>query len=117
MKAIEIISIPVTDQARAKAFYLQLGFELLAEAPFEGGNQWIQLGFPGSSVSITLVTWFDNMPAGCINGLVIKTDDIAQDIEELAAKGISVGKVDQTPWGRFAAVIDPDGNRLSLHQA
>jgi len=117
MKAIEIISIPVTDQARAKAFYLQLGFELLAEAPFEGGNQWIQLGFPGSSVSITLVTWFDNMPAGCINGLVIKTDDIAQDIQELTAKGISVGKVDQTPWGRFAAVIDPDGNRLSLHQA
>ncbi|GAA4086288.1 VOC family protein [Mucilaginibacter panaciglaebae] len=117
MKAIEIISIPVTDQARAKAFYLQLGFELITEAPFEGGNQWIQLGFPGSSVSITLVTWFENMPAGCINGLVIQTDDIARDIEELTAKGISVGKVDQTPWGKFAAVIDPDGNRLSLHQA
>lgn len=115
MKAIEIISIPVTDQVRAKAFYLKLGFELIVEAPFEGGQQWVQLGFPGSNVSITLVTWFDNMPPGCINGLVIKTDNLAKDIEELIAKGISVGKVDDTPWGKFAAVIDPDGNRLSLH--
>jgi len=115
MKTIEIISIPVTDQARAKAFYLQLGFELITEAPFAGGQQWIQLGFPGSSVSITLVTWFDNMPAGCINGLVIKTDNLTKEIEALTAKGISVGKIDETPWGKFAAVIDPDGNRLSLH--
>jgi predicted enzyme related to lactoylglutathione lyase len=116
MKSIEIISIPVTDQARSKEFYLQLGFSLLVEAPFGGGSQWVQLALPGSDVSITLVTWFDNMPPGCINGLVIKTDDLAREIEELTAKGITVGKIDQTPWGKFAAVIDPDGNRLSLHQ-
>jgi predicted enzyme related to lactoylglutathione lyase len=116
MKSIEIISIPVTDQARAKEFYLQLGFKVIVEAPFEGGQKWVQLGFPGSAVSITLVTWFDNMPPGCINGLVIKTDDLDKEIEELAAKGINAGKVDQTPWGKFAAVTDPDGNRLSLHE-
>jgi catechol 2,3-dioxygenase-like lactoylglutathione lyase family enzyme len=116
MKTIEIISIPVTDQARAKEFYLQLGFELIVEAPFEGGQQWVQLGFPGSAVSITLVTWFENMPAGCINGFVIKTDALAKDIEELTAKGINVGKIDETPWGKFASVTDPDGNRLSLHE-
>lgn len=115
MKSIEIISIPVSDQQRAKTFYQQLGFELITEAPFEGGQNWVQLGFPDSNVSITLVTWFDNMPPGCINGLVIKTDDLEKDIEELTAKGISVGKVDDTPWGKFAAVIDPDGNHLSLH--
>jgi catechol 2,3-dioxygenase-like lactoylglutathione lyase family enzyme len=116
MKSIEIISIPVTDQARAKEFYLQLGFNLIVEAPFSGDQQWVQLGFPGSDVSITLVTWFDNMPAGCINGLVIKTGDLTKEIEELTAKGITVGKIDQTPWGKFAAVTDPDGNRLSLHE-
>lgn len=117
MKSIEIISIPVTDQARAKEFYLKLGFTVIVEAPFQGESKWVQLGLPGNnSVSITLVTWFDNMPAGCINGFVIKTNSLAQDIEELTAKGITVGKVDQTPWGKFAAVIDPDGNRLSLHE-
>ncbi|MDB4926390.1 glyoxalase superfamily protein [Mucilaginibacter sp.] len=116
MKSIEIISIPVTDQARAKEFYLQLGFGILVEAPFEGDKKWMQMGLPDGGVSITLVTWFDNMPAGCIDGLVIKTDDIAKDAADLTAKGITVGKIDETPWGKFMAVTDPDGNRLSLHE-
>lgn len=118
MKSISIISIPVTDQQAAKEFYQKLGFNLLVEAPFDKGQKWVQLALPGQeAVSITLVTWFDNMPAGSVNGFVIKTDDLKKDIEELAAKGITVGKPDQTPWGQFAAVTDPDGNRLSLHQA
>ena len=118
MKAIEIISIPVTDQAKAKEFYMNLGFELMVEAPapFEEGKKWIQLAFPDSEVSITLVTWFKNMPPGCIDGLVIQTDDIKEEIAALAAKGIVAGQVDTTPWGQFAALKDPDGNRISLHQ-
>jgi catechol 2,3-dioxygenase-like lactoylglutathione lyase family enzyme len=116
MKSIEIISIPVTDQQRAKEFYLNLGFEVIVEAPFEGDKKWLQMGFPGSALSITLVTWFENMPAGCINGLIIKTDDLNKDKEELTAKGVAAGEIDQTPWGDFMAVIDPDGNRISLHQ-
>jgi predicted enzyme related to lactoylglutathione lyase len=117
MKAISIISIPVTDQQAAKEFYLKLGFKLLVEAPFDT-HKWIQLAFPSQEkVSITLVTWFPNMQPGCVNGFVINTDDLDKEIEELAAKGITAGKVDETPWGKFAAVTDPDGNRFSLHQA
>ena len=116
MKSIEIVSIPVSDQARAKEFYLNLGFEVRVEAPFEGDKKWVQLGFPGSDVSITLVTWFDNMTPGCINGFVIKTDDIEADIKQLAEKGITAGPAQRSPWGMFAEVKDPDGNRFSLHQ-
>lgn len=116
MKAIEIISIPVTDQQRAKQFYQKLGFEVAVEAPYQGDQKWIQMGFPGGGVFITLVTWFDNMPAGCIDGLVIKTGDIEKDSADLIAAGIEPGKIDNTPWGRFMAVTDPDGNRISLHQ-
>ncbi|GGB06734.1 MULTISPECIES: VOC family protein [Mucilaginibacter] len=114
MKAIEIISIPVTDQQAAKAFYLKIGFEILVEANFEK-QTWIQMAFPGSPVSITLVNWFPEMPAGSVRGLVIKTDDLDKDIADLKAKGLEVGNVDTTPWGRFATVKDPDGNALSLH--
>ncbi|MDB5019240.1 MAG: glyoxalase [Pedobacter sp.] len=116
MKAIEIISIPVTDQQRAKQFYLNLGFEIVVEAPYQHGQKWIQMGFPGGGVFITLVTWFDNMPPGCINGFVIKTGDVAKDREELLAKGVQPEEIDDTPWGKFMAVVDPDGNRISLHQ-
>ncbi len=114
MKAIEIISIPVTDQQAAKAFYLKIGFEILVEANFEK-QTWIQMAFPGSPVSITLVNWFPEMPAGSVRGLVIKTDDLDKDIADLKAKGLEVGNVDTTPWGRFATVKDLDGNALSLH--
>ncbi|WP_214073345.1 VOC family protein [Mucilaginibacter sp. dw_454] len=117
MKSIEIISIPVTDQQRAKQFYMELGFEVMVEAPFQGDALWVQMGLPGAQVpSITLVTWFDAMPPGCIDGLVIKTDDIHRDVAELHAKGIDISKPDKTPWGLFASVQDPDGNRISLHQ-
>ena len=116
MKAIEIISIPVSDQQRSKEFYVKLGFTILIEAPFGNGQNWVQLGFNGHDTSITLVTWFRNMPAGSVNGFVIKTGDLEKDIEELTAKGIEVGKVEQTPWGKFLSVKDPDGNALSLHQ-
>ena len=55
------------------------------------------------------------MPAGSVRGLVIKTDNLDKDIADLKAKGLEVGDVDTTPWGRFATVKDPDGNALSLH--
>ncbi len=115
MKAIEVISIPVTDQTRAKEFYQKLGFEILVDAPFGPGQQWVQLGFPGSAVSITLVNWFPEMPAGGTRGFVIKTDDLNADIKDLTAKGIELGSIDDTPWGKFLAIKDPDGNVMSLH--
>ena len=115
MKAIEVISIPVTNQQVAKEFYLKLGFSLMVEAPFEGGANWIQMGLPGGGTSITLVNWFQEMPAGSVRGLVLKSEDLDKEIEELTARGITVGPADKTPWGRFASITDPDGNVLSLH--
>jgi catechol 2,3-dioxygenase-like lactoylglutathione lyase family enzyme len=115
MKSIEIISIPVTDQEKSKEFYVKLGFQVIVEAPINEGK-WIQMGFPGQDASITLVTWFPKMPAGSVCGFVIKTEDIKQEKEELTAKGIETGKVDETPWGKFLKAIDPDGNEISFHQ-
>ena len=115
MTAIEIVSIPVTDQQAAKAFYLKLGFGLMTEAPFQNGASWIQMGLPGSTVTITLVNWFPDMPAGSLRGFVIGSADIETEVEELKTKGIEAGAIDKTPWGKFATIKDPDGNHISLH--
>lgn len=115
MKGIEIISIPVTNQQAAKEFYLKMGFQLIVEAPYEGGSNWIQLGIPGSDTSITLVNWFPQMQPGSIRGLVIKCEDLDKDIEEMTARGVTVEPAQKMPWGRFATVRDPDGNAMSLH--
>ncbi|MES2061044.1 MAG: VOC family protein [Bacteroidota bacterium] len=115
MRSIELISIPVTDQQAAKEFYLKIGFKLIVEAPYQGGANWIQLGLPDGGTSITLVNWFPELTPGCIQGFVIKCDDLDKTIEEITAKGITVGNADKTPWGRFATLKDPDGNSWSLH--
>ena len=117
MKAITIISIPVTDQQAAKQFYLNLGFNLITEAPFAPGQNWVQLALPGQeATSITLTTWFPELVPGSIRGFVIQVDNMTDEIKDLNAKGIEVGKIDETPWGKFAPVKDPDGNTWSLHE-
>lgn len=116
MKNISIVSIPVTDQQRAKEFYVKAGFTLILENAMGPDQTWIQLGFPGAETSITLVNWFEQMPVGSVRGLVVETDDIKQEIATLKANGIIAGAIDETPWGRFASVQDPDGNIFSLHQ-
>lgn len=116
MKAITIISVPVTDQQKAKAFYLNIGFNLIIEAPMGESGLWIQLGLPNNGVSITLVNWFPKMSPGSMQGLVIETEDIEKERNGLLSKGITVSAVDNTPWGKFASFEDPDGNGLTLHQ-
>ena len=115
MKNISIVSIPVSDQQIAKEFYLNLGFQIMVEAPMGEGQQWIQMGLNGAQTSIALVTWFPDMPVGSVRGFVVDCDDIDAEIKELAIKGIKAEPIDKTPWGRFAAIIDPDGNRISIH--
>lgn len=116
MKAIEVVSIPVSDQQAAKAFYLNIGFELIVEAPMGEAGDWIQLGLPNQTTSITLVTWFPKMQPGHFHGMVLRSDDIEKESEELKKKGVQVDPIDQTPWGRFATFYDLDGNSLTLHQ-
>ena len=116
MKALEIISVPVTDPQRSKAFYLQMGLELVIEAPFSATQMWIKLRFPEGTTCITLVNWFPQMPAGCLTGMTITTDDIDADIARLNKNGITTGKIDDTPWGKFSSIKDPDGNIWNLHQ-
>jgi len=130
MKAIEVISIPVTDQQRSKLFYMKLGFELLVEIGLDNGQTWIQLGLPGQITTIALIKRWPYtevaMPAGTLQGLIMETDDIEKEVAELRLKGIYIGKqgpngfeagtIDNTDWGRFAYVYDPDGNGINIHQ-
>jgi predicted enzyme related to lactoylglutathione lyase len=116
MEFLEVITIPVTNQEKAKEFYLNIGFQLIIEADMGNGHKWVQVGFPGQATSLTLVDYFDNMTPGSSYGLVINTKDIEKDVEDLRAKGVVIDRIDPTPWGRFANFVDPDGNGMTLRQ-
>jgi predicted enzyme related to lactoylglutathione lyase len=116
MTTIEIVSVPVTDQQRSKDFYTKVGFQLITEADMGNGSTWVQLGLPGGGASITLVNWYKQMSAGTMQGLVLKSEDIEKEVDDLKAKGVEIKSIDNTPWGRFASFSDPDGNGLTLWQ-
>jgi predicted enzyme related to lactoylglutathione lyase len=114
--SFEILSVPVSDQERAKLFYRDvLGFELIREEPM-GPGKWIQLAPKGCSTTIALVGWFEGMKPGNLQGVMVNTDDIDQDHRELSARGLEISKIEQQPWGRFAMFKDPDGNGWIIRQ-
>ena len=115
---VEVFSLPVADQDRAREFYVDvLGFELVEDTEMGPGMRWVQVRPPGASTSITLVTWFESMPAGQTRGTVLETDDLEGDVARLLELGVPVdgdGAVQDAPWGRFVTLADPDGNGLVL---
>lgn len=115
---IELVSVPVSDQERSKEFYeSKLGFKLVSDDQFDEGQRWVQLEPPGGGANITLVTWFEDMRPGSLQGLVISCDDIDGTYAELRDRGVPFsGPPEDMAWGRFASVQDPDGNTLLLRQ-
>ncbi|MEC3980593.1 glyoxalase superfamily protein [Amycolatopsis sp. H20-H5] len=115
---LAIVSIPVSDQDKAKAFYVeQLGFSVLFDDPMGPDSRWVMLAPPGGGPAVTLVTWFPTMPPGSVKGLVYAVDDLETVRAELLGKGVAVGDIENTPWGfRLAQLDDLDGNGIVLQQ-
>jgi predicted enzyme related to lactoylglutathione lyase len=115
---LRLVSIPVTDVDRAKAFYVDgVGFEERFDGPFGEGMRWCELGLPGSQAAIALVTWFESMPPGSVTGLVLETPDVRAAYEDLTRRGVEfTGEPRDDPWGSSAPFSDPDGNGWVLMQ-
>ncbi len=113
---VQLLSIPVSDQDRARDFYVGvLGFELVRD--FQAGPEmrWVQVRPVGAETSMTLVTWFPSMPPGSLTGLVLETDDLEGDVARLRDRGVSFeGEIREAPWGRSIVLRDPDGNGIVL---
>ncbi len=115
---VQIVSVPVVDQDRSAAFYTDaLGFKLIANEPMGPTMRWVQLAVPSTTFSITLVTWFDQMPPGTLRGLMYNVDDVDAMAADLHARGyLADATVKEEPWGRYVTIDDPDGNSLILQQ-
>jgi catechol 2,3-dioxygenase-like lactoylglutathione lyase family enzyme len=118
IESVQIVSVPVSDQGRARTFYVDtLGFELRADQGWGDGMRWVEVAPEGSATSLTLVTWFESMPPGSLQGLVLTADDIHATHEELAGKGVPFDfPPTEMPGGTQAVFRDPDGNGLVLSQ-
>jgi predicted enzyme related to lactoylglutathione lyase len=119
---LELIVVPVTDVDRAKAFYMEAGFELDVDHSAGEDFRVVQLTPPGSSCSIALMKNPDR--AGVAQGLHLVVADVEAARAALVERGVGVSEPfhfgadgqqtgldpERRKYGSFLSFDDPDGN-------
>ena len=114
---LELVSVPVSDVDRAKAFYTdKVGFVADHDHRVTDELRFVQLTPPGSACSIAIGSGMDQAEPGSVRGLQIVVPDVAAARDELLARGVEVSDLQEFPWGLFAFFRDPDGNSWALQQ-
>ena len=114
---LELITVPVSDVDRAKAFYVdQVGFNADHDHVVSPELRFVQLTPPGSACSITIGVGITKMPPGSQQGLQLVVADVEATRSEPTGRGVEVSAVDDQPWGRFLYFSDPDGNSWAVQQ-
>jgi catechol 2,3-dioxygenase-like lactoylglutathione lyase family enzyme len=114
IRGIKLITVPVSDQDRAKDFYVDLlGFEVAQDMAM-GPMRWLEVALKGSTTSVALLSGLPGLTPGAVKGTQLVTDDLDADCEGLRGAGVEVDGPNQRPWGREATFSDPDGNGFVL---
>ena len=126
---LEVVTLPVADVERAKAFYESLGWRL--DADMVTGENYRDIHFtpPHSSCSIAFGKGLTNAAPGSAQRLILAVADIHAARNSLVERGIDVSEVFHLDGGRvsgpdperrsyksFASFSDPDGNGFVLQE-
>ena len=114
---LELVSVPVADVDRAKAFYTErVGFVCDVDASPDDATRFVQLTPPGSACSVAIGRGITSATPGSVEGLQMVVADASAARDELRARGVDASDVQVFPWGSFVYFADPDGNRWALQQ-
>ena len=113
---LELVAVPVADVDRAKAFYVQVGFNADHDHTVSDEIRFVQLTPPGSACSIALGKGLVDAEPGSVAGLQLVVSSVHDARAELVARDVEVGEVQVFPWGSFVFFSDPDGNRWSVQE-
>ena len=116
IRGVKFVSIPVTDQDRALAFYTEvLGFRLLTDQPYNDQQRWLELGIPGADTRIVLFRFGEKLQPGGPLNITLWADDVEATAREMKAKGVEfVMEPKRMPYGTTSVFKDIDGNCLVL---
>lgn len=118
--AVSTVAVPVTDQDRAVAFYVDtLGFTLLVDAELPQLNgRWIVVAPPGSTTTLALIPATDRTPTGTDTGIRLATPDAAAAHTAFTAQNVAAN--DLLTWPGIPPMFtfqDPDKNTLYIVEA
>jgi catechol 2,3-dioxygenase-like lactoylglutathione lyase family enzyme len=109
LKHISLVSVPVTDQDKAKDFYTGMpGFTVKSDVVMDAATA----GGAGEGAR-----WFgDSMPPGSAK-LALACENADDAYAELTERGVQPNnQVEDAPWRRWFGVDDPDGNNWLITQ-
>lgn len=119
---LQIVSVPVRSQDRAREFYVRgLGWDLLSDDEYELGAgqrlRWLEVRPRGGQTAITLVAEDDTMRAGSMQGMILRASNLDSTVAELAGRGVAFSQeIRETPRARYVTFQDPDGNSWLIQE-
>jgi predicted enzyme related to lactoylglutathione lyase len=117
IKEIAYIGYPVTDVARARAFFEGL-LNLKLTTTFEHeGKSWIEYDIGSATLAISNMSAGQWKPSADGPSVALEVADFDAAIETLRGAKVSFA-VEPMDSGvcRMAIVLDPDGNAITIHQ-
>ena len=126
---LEVVTLPVSDVDRAKAFYQSLGWRLDADIVVGDDFRVVQLTPPHSACSIAFGKGVTTGQPGSVQRLLLAVEDINAAREDVSRCGVAVSEVFHLAGGRvpgpdpqgrsyqtYASFSDPDGNGWLLQE-
>ena len=126
LKNLMYVTIYVSDQDRALAFYTEnLGLEKRID---HTGPEGRFLTVAPGDASVEIVLWpgrSDQGPAGdaaapdiVVGPVFLESDDLRKEFEVLQSRGVEFVEPEPVdyPFGVRVTALDPDGNRIELRQ-
>jgi catechol 2,3-dioxygenase-like lactoylglutathione lyase family enzyme len=124
---LEVVTIPVSDVDRAKAFYAdKVGFVVDLDTRIGDGSRLVQLTPPGSACSIHLNSGIVDVEPGSARALHLVVSDVEAARAGLVERGVDASEVrhfdfesgewvsgpdpERRPFGSYVFFSDPDGN-------
>ena len=119
MKILELAftGYPVTDMARARAFYEGL-LKLKPARNFESPNgEWIEFDLGASTFAISNMSKEEWKPSSDGPAVAFEVDDFDSAVDELRASNVKFFlEPFENPGCRMTVLADPDGNSVVIHK-
>jgi catechol 2,3-dioxygenase-like lactoylglutathione lyase family enzyme len=126
---LEVVTVPVSDVDRAKAFYEKLGWRLDIDFEPAEGVRIVQFTPPGSGCSISFGKKVTPADPGSFQGSELAVFDVDATREDLIGRGVEVSDLyhldggpkpgpdpERRSYQTFASFKDPDGNTWQLQE-
>jgi catechol 2,3-dioxygenase-like lactoylglutathione lyase family enzyme len=123
---LEVVTLPVADVDRSKAFYQRLGWRLDIDLVISDEVRTVQFTPPNSGCSIQFGKGRTTAEPGSAQAMILVVKDIDAARDDLISRGLDVSEVQEMKPPGFeapgrsyfarASFTDPDGNSWELQE-